>query len=463
MRNPLFIKCSLLALIGALLLIFLSMIKSTIDERTIFRAEAIQAIAAGSAGEQSMTGPVLRVPVIEEYDEELFEDNNNGTQLKRTIHRKTTHWMTIAPHQLNFDGNLNVQKRAYGLHETAVFELQGVLAGAFDIPAAPTLPDPHANARLTWGTPLLSLSIADARGLSGEPKIVIGDATLAARRGAPLGNGNTMRSGFHAPIDTLFTGRAATVPFRIDLHLIGTSSFNFVPVGETTTAELRGNWPHPSFGGSFLPRSHEVSKDGFTARWNTTALATNAGESQESARSSGFQVRLIEPVDIYRQATRAVKYGILFIVLSFSAFFLFEHLRSLPIHPIQYLLVGLAQAVFFLLLTSLSEHIAFSLAYLVSAGASIVLIGIYLANVLHGWQRGISFSVALAILYAALFGILRSEENALLLGSLLIFIALASIMLGTRRIDWYHLGRRESRQPATVMPPVKPSAPIQAQ
>jgi inner membrane protein len=133
-------------------------------------------------------------------------------------------------------------------------------------------------------------------------------------------------------------------------------------------------------------------------------------------------------------------------VLSFAAFFTFENLKALPIHPIQYMFVGLAQAVFFLLLTSLSEHISFSLAYLVAATASITLIGVYLASMLRGWQRGVGFSSALVVLYASLFGILRSEQNALLLGSLLLFVALAGLMLGTRRIDWYGLG-----QPATAV------------
>lgn len=148
-------------------------------------------------------------------------------------------------------------------------------------------------------------------------------------------------------------------------------------------------------------------------------------------------MRLIEPVDVYQQATRSVKYGFLFIVLSFAAFFVFEQLKNLRIHPIQYLLVGLVQAVFFLLLTSLSEHMAFSVAYSLSATASVVLVGVYLASVLHGAARAIGFSTAMGMLYAALFGILQSEQNALLLGSLLMFSLLAAVMLGTRKVDWY--------------------------
>lgn len=443
MKNPLFQKCALLALIGALLLIPLSMIESTINERTTHRAEAIRAIAASSAGEQSIIGPVLTIPVVEEFDDEQI-DESNGERHKKTIRRKRTHTLTVLPRQLHLEGGLNVEKRAYGLHETAVFEMQGVMTGSFEIPGWAALPTLGQNPLLTWGSPVLSVGIADARGITGEPKIEFGGNTLSLRRGTTAVG---LKTGFHAVAEGIPGGKTATLPFRIDLRLAGTGSLGFVPLGEMTTAELRGNWPHPSFGGDFLPRSREVSKDGFSARWSTTDLASNVDSAQINANTSGFQVRLIDPVDVYRQATRAVKYGVLFIVLSFAAFFMFEHLRSLPIHPIQYLLVGLAQAVFFLLLTSLSEHMRFSLAYFVAAAASITLIGIYLAAILRGWRRGISFSVALAILYAALYGILRSEQNALLLGSLLLFIALAGLMLGTRQIDWYRLSKRS----ATVM------------
>jgi len=437
MKNPLLQKCLLLALIGALLLIPLSMIESTINERTAHRAEAIRAIAASSAGEQSIGGPVLTIPVEEEYDDEQIE-NSNGEQRTKTIRRKRTHTLTVLPRQVHLDGGLNVEKRAYGLHETAVFELQGALAGSFETPDAAALPELGKNARLTWGTPALSVGIADARGITGEPKVELGGKRLDLRRGTKAA---CLKTGFHALADTPHDGKVGTLPFRIELRLAGTGSVGFVPLGEISTAELRGNWAHPSFSGDFLPRSREIGADGFTARWSTTALAANAGSAPIDGNASGFQVRLIDPVDVYRQALRAVKYGVLFIVLAFSAFFTFEHLRSLPIHPIQYLLVGLAQAVFFLLLTSLSEHIAFALAYLAAAAASIALIAIYLAAILHGWRRGLGFAGALATLYAALFGILRSEQNALLLGSLLLFVALASLMLGTRRIDWYRLGK----------------------
>lgn len=438
MKYPLLLKCALLALIGALLLIPLAMIESTIDERTVYRADAINAIAATTAGEQSIIGPVMTVAVEEEFDEERAYEYQ-GEPRKKVVRSKRTHTLTVMPKDLHFDGALAVEKRAYGLHETAVFELQGSMAGTIETPDAKSLPPLGANARLTWGNPSLSIGIADPRGLSGEPKIQLDGKLLGLHRAAHI---KGMESGFHGTSELVLDGKPTRMPFRVDLRLAGTGKVGFVPIGEVTTTEIRGNWAHPSFGGAFLPRTREISNDGFVARWGTTGLASNAESAVVNGKAKGFEVRLIDPVDVYRQALRAVKYGVLFVVLTFAAFFMFENLKSLPIHPIQYALVGLAQAVFFLLLTSLSEHIAFATAYLVAASASIALIGTYLAAILRGWRRGLGFSLALAMLYASLFGILRSEQSALLLGSLLLFFALAGVMLGTRGIDWYRLNPR---------------------
>ena len=438
MKNPILWKCSLLALIGALLLIPLATIERTIDERTAYRADAIRAIAASTAGEQSIVGPVLTVAVEEEFDEEKSYEYQ-GEPRKKIVRSKRSHTLTVVPKDLHFDGGLVAEKRAYGLHETAVFELQSTITGTMETPSTASLPPLGVNARLSWGRPTLSVGIADPRGLNGEPKVQLDGRLLGLHRSAHI---HGMETGFHGTSELVLDGKPIRLPFRVDLRLAGTGSLAFVPLGDAATAELRGNWPHPSFGGDFLPRTRETRPDGFVARWSTSGLASSVDAAQVSGKAKGFEVRLIDPVDVYRQALRAVKYGVLFVVLTFAAFFMFENLKSLPIHPVQYSLVGLAQALFFLLLTSLSEHIAFSLAYLAAATACITLIGIYLAAILRGWRRGFGFSFALATLYAALFGILRSEQSALLLGSLLLFFALAGLMLGTRRIDWYGLNTR---------------------
>ena len=252
----------------------------------------------------------------------------------------------------------------------------------------------------------------------------------------------------------------------LDIALGGTESLALVPLARSNVFKLTSTWPHPRFGGNFLPGQRQVTGNGFTADWEVSSLATGAqaqflaghtvpscdevvpmsryGDDRALAPTSGgidaVAVSLVDPVNIYSKADRATKYGLLFVVLTFVGFFVFELIRRLPIHPVQYALVGLALAIFFLLLISLSEHIAFDSAYLIAATACIGLIGSYLSAVLQSRARGASFAAALAVLYAALYGLLVSEDNALVLGAGLLFVSLAILMLATRRLDWYQLG-----------------------
>jgi inner membrane protein len=229
-------------------------------------------------------------------------------------------------------------------------------------------------------------------------------------------------------------------------------SLAFVPIGKTNVVQLRAAWPHPNFGGRFLPQTKQSDEHGFSARWEVSHLASRNSDLlqrglKDPSSLETFDVSFIEPVNIYQQAERAVKYGVLFIALTFAAFFLFEILKDLRIHPLQYGLVGLALAVFFLLLVSLSEHVTFLYAYLAASVSCVLLIGYYLSHVLGGWRRGAAFAVKLALLYGVLYGLLLSEDNALMLGSLLLFVALAAIMVLTRRIDWYRLGTSKKALP----------------
>ena len=455
MQKPLLWKCLTLFGLGLLLLVPLGMIESTVLERSAYRDEAVRQVAANSAGTQTMVGPLLVIPVEEEYDDE--ETVGEGEKRRvRTVRRKRSHEVVLFPKKLTLDGDLNVEKRAYSLHQVAVFELQGALAGSFDPPAEADLPSRGPNAVLTWGKARLVMGLADPRGIVTEPRIMLGDHELTPQLGTGLGS---MKSGFQAAIAETVPGMTKPLPFRIDMKLAGTESFGMIPLGDQTVASLRSNWANPSFSGGFLPRSRAVDESGFTAKWSVTSLAANVqrevlnppGKTVNGQPVSGsvedmnsFRVKLIDPVDIYHQSVRATKYGILFVVLTFAAFFMFETVRNLPIHPIQYGLVGLALALFFLLLLSLSEHVSFSLSYAIAAFASITLIVVYLSTVLRGWLRALGFGGGLSLLFGSLFGVLLSEQNALLLGSSLLFMVLAALMLATRGVDWYRL------TPATI-------------
>ncbi|HEY6898398.1 MAG TPA: cell envelope integrity protein CreD [Rhodocyclaceae bacterium] len=450
MQKQLFWKCLSLFVLGLMLLIPLGMIESTVAERSHFREEAVNQVAANSARAQTLIGPLLVLPVFEEYDEEISEGEGEARRT-RLVRRTRNRDVFVFPRKLTLEGGLNVEQRAYGLHQVAVFDLKGQLSGQFDPPAESDLPKPGRNGAVRWGAPRLVLGLSDPRGLISEPKIKLGGSDLSPARGTGLGG---MKNGFQAAIPHAVAGLTQSLPFRIELRLAGTESFGLVPLADQTVASLSSNWAHPSFGGGFLPRERQVDEQGFRATWSVSALAANVqrdilnqpGRANEATPSSGsveeqnsFRVRLIDPVDIYRLSLRATKYGVLFVVLTFAAFFMFENLRSLPIHPVQYGLVGLALAIFFLLLLSLSEHVGFAWAYLVAALASSGLITAYLAAVLRGWKPALAFGSGLGLLLGALFGVLLSEQNALLLGSLLLFAALAALMLGTRSIDWYRL------------------------
>jgi len=432
LKNTLLWKGALVLVLAVLLWIPLLMIENTIQARTGYRYEAVSAIAASSAGEQKLWGPVLTVSVEEEYDEVVTGWTKAG-EVAGTKRQVRKHTVQIKPAAVELKGKMDVEQRKLGLFSTPVFELNATLSGNYVAPSVKDLPPLGPNAKLKWGNPVLTVGVGDTRGIAGAPIATLAGTPLEIVGGSDLAD---FKTGFHGIASTLqLDGSAKTLPFTVTLRLVGTSAFGFVPVGTVSTAELSGNWPHPSFGGDFLPRTRTVQDSGFSAQWGTTALASTGIKEQQ-----GFQVRLIEPVDMYQQATRSVKYGFLFIALSFAAFFAFEQLKRLRIHPIQYGLVGLVQAVFFLLLVSLSEHMVFAWAYAASASASVLLVGVYLASVLRGVMRALGFSAAMATLYAALFGLLQSEQNALLLGSVLLFLLLAAVMLGTRKVDWYSQG-----------------------
>jgi inner membrane protein len=273
------------------------------------------------------------------------------------------------------------------------------------------------------------------------PSLRVAGAPRPLRQGL----GQRVGTGLHALLPTPTQGQTLAFEVEFSAALQGTETLSVVPLAERNAISLGSPWPHPKFHGAFLPRAREIGPTGFRARWEVSSLASNAQSqycevlrTSDAARAlDAISVSLVDPVDTYTQVDRATKYGVLFVLLTFVAFFMFELLKRLRIHPIQYGLVGLALSIFFLLLLALSERIPFAIAYLVAALACVGLIGHYLAHVLGGWLRGAGLAAMLGTLYGALYGLLISEDNALVLGAGLLFSVLASIMVLTRRIDWY--------------------------
>jgi inner membrane protein len=257
-----------------------------------------------------------------------------------------------------------------------------------------------------------------------------------------------------ATLDLESPTQTAPLPFRFEFEVAGSDSLHFLPLGASTTVSAQIAWPHPDFDGAFLPISHVFTAKGYSANW--TVLEINraipqmwcgSAVSNSALLATAFGIRLYQPSDIYSQNYRAVRYGILFIAITFACFFAWEHLvRGLRLHPMQYLLVGLALATFYLLLVALSEHVGFAISYAIAAAVLVALISTYIAGATTNRKSAVGIGAALAVSYGALYVILLSEDNALLYGSLLIFATLAALMLATRKLDWETVGREDSEK-----------------
>jgi inner membrane protein len=449
MQKKLFLKALAVGLLALLLLVPLGMIDGLVSERVSRQSSVTNEIAASYAGAQRIVGPILVVPYTEEYP--AIEDAESGKG-KRTVIKRASDVVYLFPEQLDMAGEIGTDFKHRGLFKTLVFDLRSELRGRFDVPQQLPVQPRSPKSTITFGEPYLALGVSDPRGLAFAPKLKWDGTAYGFERGAPV---LAIEHPLRANLPRLALGKAQSIDFTLDLGLRGTDSLSVVPVAGDTKVNLRSTWPHPSFQGRFLPDPQQqyIGSDGFHAQWHITALASHAREqllytkegnppSAQIAALESLDLRFIEPINIYTESDRAIKYGFLFVALLFGAFFLFEVLKRLPIHPAQYLLVGLALAIFFLLLLSLSEHIAFAEAYLAAASASTGLLGFYLSFVLRSWRRGTAFGALMAVLYGALYGLLVSEDNALMMGSGLLFGLLAAAMWFTRNFDWYQLAPR---------------------
>jgi inner membrane protein len=446
---PLFKFASIFFLM-LLLLIPMSRIQGLIRERQAARDTVVQDIARSAAYAQTVTGPILIVP----YARRISEQQLGADRQLVTITREVAGELRLLPAALDVSGKLGTEERQRGIYRAQIINADTKLSGHFEVPANYGVKEDVAGYR--FGEPRLALGITDIRGIGNALTLNSGGSTIEFRPGSGT---DLFASGVHAPLKLgdgtpINSTAGQRLEYSVELKLQGTGSFNITPVGRETHVMLTSTWPHPSFEGEFLPRSREINQDGFSAEWQTSFFATNMEEVLDRCQSNTaaaaqsckefnaryFGVSFVDPVDQYLKSERATKYAFLFIGLTFGGFILMEVLRRVSVHPVQYGLVGLALALFFLLLLSFSEHIGFASAYAVSATACVGLITFYVLHVLQSRAQGAGFGLALAGLYGLLYGILSSEDYALLMGSLLVFGLLAGVMVLTRRVNWSGFG-----------------------
>lgn len=421
-------------LIGVLtvgLLIPSLLILGLVDEREATRDNAVREVSEKWGNAQTVAGPILTVPyrVV------------SHTTKDRIIY--TTSAAHFLPENLVVSATLQPEVRQRGMYEVVLYSSRIQVTGSFAAPAFAQLGIPPDD--IQWEKAFLTLGISDLKGVKEGINIRFDDQNLVADPGVNADAVLTTGINVHPTLRP--STKAYAFSATIDLN--GSGELMVVPVGKETRVTVSSPWGNPSFIGNSLPVRRVVDDGSFTADWKVLHLNRNFPQQwtgkQYDISPASFGVRLLLPVDEYQKTTRAAKYAIMFIVFTFLAFFLTEILNKKVIHPIQYALIGFALLLFYVLLLSISEQMAFNYAYGISSAAVILLVGAYTRSVLSGNIAALAITGILGVLYGFMFVLLQLEDYALLLGSIGLFFVLAVVMYLTRKIDWFAIGSREER------------------
>lgn len=420
------VSFKLFAMLGLLLisLIPVAFVQDLVRERQNLQHSVTEDVNNKWAGQQTLAGPVLTLP----YRKVVLNDKKQALTTRAYLH--------ILPQKLEISGKMLPETLHRGIYDMIVYRGDLHLQGHFEPRQFQNLPVPAAD--LQWEQAFVSLGIPDLRGI--EETVLLN----WAGRQTPFDPGTVTdhlyASGIHAPVMLDAQTRGRRMAFSLDLELKGNQQLYVTPVGQETVVRLQAPWPDPSFDGAFLPDQRQVSAAGFEAQWKVLHLNRNFPQlwedKQYSFDGSAFGVHLILPVDHYLKVMRSVKYAIFFIGLTYLTFFFVEILTRRLVHPLQYLLVGFALCVFYTLLLSISEHLGFDRAYLISALMTIALITSYAAGFLRSWPLTGLMGGILTVLYGFIYVIIYQEDYALLGGSLGLFVVLALVMFFSRRLEF---------------------------
>ncbi|ART08519.1 cell envelope integrity protein CreD [Klebsiella variicola] len=436
MKSPLFWKITTLIGCVVLLSLPLMMVRELINERADYRSEVVDAIEQSTSGSQKLAGPLIAIPVTETLTR---MENQKEVNYQRSW---VYYWL---PESLAVTGKQTVESRRVGIYSGQVWHNALQIKASFDPLRLAAL----RKTNIVLGPPRLVVSVGDARGIGAIHAPEVNGNVLSVEPGLGIsGDG----AGIHMPMPALAEdNKPLEIAFSLDLN--GTGEFSLVPIGRNSELQLTSNWPHPGFLGSFLPTQREVSAAGYRAHWQSSWFANDMGSYFKDdmeipwSRLPAFSADVMSLADQYQLTDRATKYAILLIGLTFMAFFVFESLTRRPLHPMQYLLVGLSLVLFYLVLLALSEHVGFTAAWLAASLSGAVMNGVYLQAVLRGWRNSLLFVAALLLLDGVMWFLLHSEDSALLLGTGVLVLALSVLMFLTRRVDWYALSLPKGSAP----------------
>jgi inner membrane protein len=429
-RRSITLKILSVGFLILLLLIPAGMIKGLIRERQSRRDSVVLEISNKWGGSQTITGPFITIPF-----RTFFKDNQGRTQ-------SNLNYLHILPETLDVTGVMKPEVRYRSLFEAVLYNIKLTFHGNFKVPPTSQLNIDPKN--ILWDKAQLSLGISDMRGIQDKIEITFNGAVHPANPG--LKTTDLAEAGVSTQVGPLAPNGSNSFSFEVNLN--GSEQLSLIPVAESNTVRMTSSWPSPSFNGAFLPATRKVTKDGFSANWKVLHLNRNYPQFWEGSHykvtPSAFGLKLILTADVYQKSTRLAKYSLMFLVFTFAAFFFSEIINKRRVHPIQYILVGMAILIFYTLVLSLSEHMHFNLAYLLSAFAVTGIISGYAKAIVSNSRFALTIAGLLTILYGYLFIVLQLEDYALIMGSVGLLVILAIVMYMTRKINWYEV---ETAQP----------------
>ena len=449
-KSSVMLKLITIGILILLLMIPASMLQSLVNERQSNRDSAVEEITSKWGSNQTIGGAVITIPYTV-----ILEDEKG----KKSTKIEYAHFL---PENLNITGTLTPEKRYRGIYVVMLYNAKLNIKGFFKKPNVELLKIPKE--RFMFSEAFISIGLTDMKGIKAAIRLKINGKDLELNPG--IETNDLFVSGVSSPINL----EADVLNFEATINLNGSKRIDFLPFGKTTKVSIESPWGTPSFVGASLPDERQVTDKGFKAVWNELHLnrnypqqgmgrfigiATNNPQNYSQDRAvvsypdgaetakvtgeleSSFGVKLLLPVDEYQKTMRSTKYNLMFIVITFIAFFFVEILNRKRLHPIQYLLVGFAICLFYVLLLAISEHLSFNWAYLIGCVTILTLIIFYTQSVFKNGRITLIFNGILVLLYGFFYSLLQLEDYSLLLGSIGLFIILAVVMYLTRNIDWY--------------------------
>ncbi|MEJ6393719.1 cell envelope integrity protein CreD [Gymnodinialimonas sp. 2305UL16-5] len=435
----------IVGLLALLMAIPVFSVSNIVQERSRLADRTLDEVGDEWGGAQLLSGPILIVPVqgpvqvsqqVEITDPDTGETRTDSRLVTRV---QRTGSIYLMPETFTLDIATETEIRSRGLFNVPVFQATAQMAFSYDLETAEGQLNPQET--ILWDLAQLRATVSQNRALRGEASLLADNLAIALE---------PRSDGIAGVIANLGDPRDHD-SYALTLGFNGAADLRATPMGRNSTVTITSDWPHPSFYGAFLPSEHVIDETGFTATWQIPHLAralpqaSREDHDQTARNQSAFGLRFFQPNDFYQKAYRAARYGLLFIGLTFLTVLLVEGRTKRPVHPVQYILIGLAQSTFVLLMVSYAEQIGFGAAYLLSAGATTALLTLFGAVGLKLGKRSLILGLMLAITYSVLYLILRSADYALLAGSTLAFLALALTMYLTRNEDWYGPPRDPSK------------------